>query len=81
MNAGRILLTPANLVLPGVEIKAEQAPLVMRKDTLEYNAGAFKTQPGAVVEDLLEKIARYTSPKRRHDQGARRNSVKRAGRR
>ncbi|MEO6039037.1 MAG: TonB-dependent receptor, partial [Saprospiraceae bacterium] len=56
VNAGRILLQPASLVLPGVEIKAEQAPLVMRKDTLEYNAGVFKTQPGAVVEDLLKKL-------------------------
>ncbi len=58
VQTGRILLAPANLLLQGVDIKAEQAPLVMRKDTLEYDAGAFKTQPGAVVEDLLKKLPR-----------------------
>ena len=26
------------------------------KDTIEYNAGSFRTQPGAVVEDLLKKL-------------------------
>ncbi|WP_448703038.1 outer membrane beta-barrel protein [Mucilaginibacter sp. AW1-3] len=39
-----------------VEIKAERPPIVIRKDTIEFNAEAFKTRPNAVVEDLLKKL-------------------------
>jgi hypothetical protein len=28
----------------------------MKKDTVEFSAGAFKTKPNAVAEDLLKKI-------------------------
>ncbi|MEL6941684.1 MAG: outer membrane beta-barrel protein, partial [Bacteroidota bacterium] len=31
-------------------------PIVIKKDTIEYNANAFKTQPNATVEDLLKKL-------------------------
>ena len=31
-------------------------PVVVKKDTIEYNATAFKTNPNAVVEDLLKKL-------------------------
>lgn len=55
-NLGKIVLEPSSLLLNDVEISAERVPLAMRKDTLEYNAAAFKTQPGSVVEDLLKKL-------------------------
>ncbi len=55
-DVGRILLVPDNLLLQGVDITAQQAPLSIRQDTIEYNTAAFKTQPGAVVEDLLKKL-------------------------
>jgi hypothetical protein len=55
-NLGKIMLEPALLLLNDVEITADRVPLSMRKDTLEYNAAAFKTQPGSVVEDLLKKL-------------------------
>lgn len=55
-DLGKILLEPSSLLLNEAEISAERVPLAMRKDTLEYNAAAFKTQPGAVVEDLLKKL-------------------------
>ncbi|HEY4061791.1 MAG TPA: outer membrane beta-barrel protein [Puia sp.] len=32
------------------------APVTIRHDTVEYNAGSFKTKPDAVVEDLLKKL-------------------------
>jgi len=56
MALGIILLTPSNTLLDAVDIHAQQAPLSIRKDTIEYNAGAFQTQPGSVVEDLLRKL-------------------------
>ena len=36
-----------------VMIKGERSPVVMRKDTIEFNAEAFKTRPNATVEELL----------------------------
>ncbi|MBW4891720.1 outer membrane beta-barrel protein [Mucilaginibacter sp. HMF5004] len=39
-----------------VNINAEASPVVMRKDTIEFNAEAFKTPPNAVVEELLKKL-------------------------
>jgi hypothetical protein len=56
LNVGKIVLEPSSLLLNDVEITADRVPLSMRKDTLEYNALAFKVQPGAVVEDLLKKL-------------------------
>lgn len=31
-------------------------PITIKKDTVEFRAGAFKTKPNAVVEDLLKKL-------------------------
>lgn len=56
LDLGKMQMVQANLVLDGVDILADQIPLTIRKDTIEYNAGAFKTQPGAVVEDLLKRL-------------------------
>jgi hypothetical protein len=39
-----------------VEVKGNAAQLVVKGDTTEYNATAFKTQQNAVVEDLLKKM-------------------------
>src|SRR5690606_5818777 len=40
----------------GLTVTAEHVPIVNRKDTLEYNAEAFKTQVNATVEDLLKRL-------------------------
>lgn len=39
-----------------VIVKAERSPIVMKKDTIEFNTEAFKTRPNAVVEDLLRLL-------------------------
>ncbi len=39
-----------------VTVNAKRAPVVMNNDTLEFNTENFKTQPNAVVEDLLKKL-------------------------
>ncbi len=39
-----------------VEIKGERPPVVIRADTIEFAAEAFKVRPNAVVEDLLKKL-------------------------
>ncbi|MBN8680294.1 MAG: outer membrane beta-barrel protein [Chitinophagales bacterium] len=56
IDLGNIRMEPASTLLNDVEVTAERVPLTMSRDTLEYNAQAFKTQPGAVVEDLLKKL-------------------------
>jgi len=39
-----------------VEVTGEYVPLAIKKDTVEYNAKAFKLRPDAVTEDLLKKL-------------------------
>ena len=56
-----LILKPIQLdenvkLLKEVEVKGTAAQLVVKGDTLEYNATAFKTQENAVVEDLLKKL-------------------------
>ena len=43
-------------MLGEVEVKGTSAQMVVKNDTLEYNANAFKTANNAVVEDLLKKM-------------------------
>jgi hypothetical protein len=42
--------------LDEVLVVAERPPVVIRKDTIEFNASAFRTLPNALVEDLLKKL-------------------------
>ncbi|MBC7903775.1 MAG: outer membrane beta-barrel protein, partial [Gemmatimonadaceae bacterium] len=49
------LLSKSNM-LEEVTVVAEAPPVTIRNDTLEFNAGSFKTKPNAVVEDLLKKL-------------------------
>ncbi len=52
------LITPDNKtsLLDAVTVEQEAAPVSIRHDTIEFNAGSFKTKPDAVVEDLLKKL-------------------------
>ena len=43
-------------MLGEVQVKGTAAQLVVKGDTLEYNATAFKTQENAPVEELLKKL-------------------------
>lgn len=54
INLGTIYLKGQSNLLPDVVVT--QSPIVMKKDTIEYNAASFKTKPNAVVEDLLKKL-------------------------
>jgi hypothetical protein len=55
-DLGTLFLSPQNTLLEQVVVKAEHVPIVIKKDTVEYNADAFKTKPNAVVEDLLKRL-------------------------
>ncbi len=56
LDLGTITMLEEGELLKAVEISAEYIPIKVTKDTLEYNADAFKTQPNDVVEDLLKKL-------------------------
>src|SRR5580658_9918283 len=52
---GEIVLTPYGL-LQAVQVNGRRPPVEITGDTIEFNAENFKTQPNAVVEDMLRKI-------------------------
>ena len=53
---GIIALSQKSVSLDGVQVIGEHVPMQFKKDTIEFNARAFKTKPDAVVEDLLKKL-------------------------
>jgi hypothetical protein len=55
-DLGLIKLHVRDYLLPEMVVKAEHNPIKFGKDTVEYNANAFKIQPGDVVEDLIKKL-------------------------
>jgi hypothetical protein len=55
-NTQNTILRNKTHLLDEVSVKGEKIPLLLRGDTVEYNAGAYKTKPDAVVEDLLKKL-------------------------
>ena len=56
IDAGYIVLTNKAEVLEEVTVNQERPPVIFRNDTIEFNAGSFKTKPNSVVEDLLKKL-------------------------
>ncbi|MEL6674248.1 MAG: outer membrane beta-barrel family protein [Bacteroidota bacterium] len=55
-DLGVIKLNPRIIDLDEVVIEGSFIPIVIKKDTIEYNANAFKTKANATVEDLLKKL-------------------------
>lgn len=55
IEVGTIYLQQEANTLEGVVIKSSP-PISVKKDTVEFNAGSFKTKPNAVAEDLLKKL-------------------------
>ncbi len=54
IELGKIVLSSRAKLLD--EVIVQSAPIVVKEDTIEYRADAFKTKEGAVVEDLLKKL-------------------------
>jgi outer membrane receptor protein involved in Fe transport len=56
VELGSLKMTPAQTKLDEVVIESEKIPVVIKRDTIEYNALAFKTNQNATVEELLKKL-------------------------
>eukprot|EP01118_Nematostelium_gracile_P012406 TRINITY_DN4528_c0_g6_i1.p1 TRINITY_DN4528_c0_g6~~TRINITY_DN4528_c0_g6_i1.p1 ORF type:complete len:286 (+),score=61.13 TRINITY_DN4528_c0_g6_i1:23-859(+) len=56
VNIGTLAMADDGLNLNTVEIKGDAPPVIVKKDTLEFNASSFKVRENAVVEDVLKKV-------------------------
>ncbi len=59
LNVGNIGMTDV-LNSGNVTVTTKRAPVTINNDTVEFNTENFKTQPNAVVEDLLKKLPGVT---------------------
>ncbi|HRG82978.1 MAG TPA: outer membrane beta-barrel family protein [Chitinophagaceae bacterium] len=55
-DLGNLAISDKAKVLEEVVLAAEAPPVTLINDTIQYNAGSFKVQPNASVEDLLKKL-------------------------
>jgi len=55
-SLGTVILEAAAVDVGEVKVVGERVPLAINKDTVEYNAAAFKLKSDAVTEDLLKKL-------------------------
>ncbi len=55
-EAGTIVLEASTVELDELVVSAEYIPIVVKGDTLEYNAAAFAVRPNDMVEDLLRRL-------------------------
>jgi len=56
VQLGSIVLSNDNILLSETVVTAKAPEIVVKGDTLEYNADSYKVTESAVVEDLLKKM-------------------------
>ncbi|MBR5703631.1 MAG: TonB-dependent receptor [Bacteroidales bacterium] len=56
VDLGKIKMDPDKQLLEAASVSAVGNPIVVKKDTLEYNANSFKTTENDMLEDLLKKL-------------------------
>ncbi|MCM4159548.1 TonB-dependent receptor [Antarcticibacterium flavum] len=55
-SLGTIRLQEADNTLDEVQLVGSRAPITIKRDTLEFNAGSFATRPDANLEELMKKL-------------------------
>lgn len=63
LNLGTLKMKEDAILLKDVSVNGRIATATIKKDTVEFNADAYKTQPNAAVEDLLKKLPGVTIDK------------------
>ena len=63
LNLGVLKIKEDAINLKDVSVNGKLATATIKKDTVEFNADAYKTQPNAAVEDLLKKLPGVTIDK------------------
>ena len=56
VRAGEMVLEESSIMLKETTIVGIKTPIKVMEDTVEFNADTYKTQPNAVVEDLLKRL-------------------------
>ena len=56
LNLGTITIKPDTKMLKGIEVVKNVAKVVSKGDTLIFNADAYKTPEGSVVEELVKRM-------------------------
>ena len=51
-----IRMAESGIALKEIQVTGVRTPVKVMEDTVEYDAAAYKTQPNAVVEDLLKRL-------------------------
>ena len=55
-NLGDVAMEADVKALSAVSVEGQKVPVTIKKDTVEFNAGSYKTQPNDNVEQLLKKL-------------------------
>lgn len=55
-NIGEVQMSLSDIVLSEATVLGKVPEVVVKEDTVEFHADAYKTQPSAVVEDLLKRL-------------------------
>lgn len=56
VRAGVFALGESSIMLKETVVTGVKTEIKVKEDTVEYNADSYKTQPNAVVEDLLKRL-------------------------
>ena len=56
IDMGRVTMTESSILLQETTVVGVKTEIVVKEDTIEYNADSYRTQPNAVVEDLLKRL-------------------------
>ena len=56
VSAGTISLAPDAIMLKGATVTAHASKVTLKADTFVYNAHAFRTPEGSVVEELVKRL-------------------------
>ncbi len=56
IRLGELVLEKGSIVFDELVVTGVKTEIVVKEDTVEYNADSYKTQPNAVVEDLLKRL-------------------------
>jgi len=55
-DLGKIIMKEQSEMLNVYVVEGERSPMTIKKDTVEFNAAAFKVQPNSTVEELLKRL-------------------------
>lgn len=56
LDLGKLEMSPDSEQLEAAKVSATGNPIIIKKDTIEYNASSFKVTDNDVLEDLLKKL-------------------------